>query len=405
VNVNTDSAPPAEAPEATLLDLAAVVLRRWKLIAGVTLVFIVLAVVLALLIPRTWSSKVVLVPSSSGGDSRLSALASQLAIPGIASRLGSLGGTGSGQSVVAAIVNSRAVRDSVAQEARRHRYTTLSRKALNKLLKRGTTVDSDPVERSVTIEVTARDPLLAQRLASAFPGAVNAIASQIAFEAAAHKRETVERQIAAARQGLLAAQRALIEYQNQTGTPQIQEQARQTVAAAAELQRSVTAQEIRVAQLSRVTTPDNPEFRSAQAQLATLRGQLHRLTTEGGEVFLSRGSLPRVQVELARRLRDYATAEQINTSLTAELIDAQMDLSNNLEVVSVLDAPELPDIPAGPRRKLMVILGAMLGLMAGLFAAYLADHLAATRQARPDEPFFVEWDRLRGRKGRRGVAS
>lgn len=394
---------PAEPREPTLLDSATVVLRRWKTILLVTLLFTSLAALVAFTSGRTWTAKLVLVPSSSGGDSRMQMLASQLAIPGLAGRLGSLGGSGSGQTVVAAIVNSKALRDSVSHAVRAAGHTDMDKKKLDKLLKSGTTVDTDPVDRSITIEVTAKDPQLAQRLAAQFPQAVNSIATAIAIEAAAHKRETVERQIEVARTNLQRSQQALLEYQERTGTPQIQEQARQTVAAAAELQRTITQQEARVAQLRRVATADNPDYQAAVAQLGTLRAQLRRLTTEGGEVFLSKGSLPTVQLELARRLRDYTKDEQIYTTLTAELVEAQMDLGDNLEVVSVLDAPELPDRPAGPRRGLLLVLGMMVGGMAGLFIAYTAEYISAARRTRPDEPFFVEWDRIRGARAGNGT--
>jgi tyrosine-protein kinase Etk/Wzc len=387
--------------DAGFLRLATVILRRWKLILLVTAATTVLTAALVFSLPRTWTSRVVLVPSSSGsGDSRLQMLAS--AIPGLAGRLGSAGGGGAGSTVVSAIVDSEAVRDSVGNAARQNGHTTLDERELRKLLKKAATVDIDPVDRSIAIEITTRDRELSRNLAAAYPDAVNSIATSIAIEAASHKRATLERQIEVAQENLQRTQEVLLEYQVRTGTPQIQEQARQTVIAAAELQRTVTQAELRVAELARVTTPDNPEYRAAVAQLSNLRGQLRRLATEGSDVLLSRSDLPAVQIELARRLRDYAKDEQAYTGLSAALLDAQLDLTERLEVVSVLDAANLPDKPSGPRRALMLVLAVMTGGMAGLFLAYTSEYMAAVRRARPDEPFFVEWDRMRqGRGGAR----
>lgn len=379
--------------EATFLDVAAVLLRRWKLVAGATLAGMLLFGVLAFTLPRSWTARVVLVPSSGGGD-RLQMLASQLAIPALAGRFG---GNNAGQSV-AAIVKSRALLDSVSVHVRSRRQTTLGPRPLARLLRRGTRVGTDPISRSITIDVTTHDRGLSQRLAAAFPEAVNAIATSIALDAAAHKRETLERQIEVARENLRRSQQALVSYQERTGTPQIQEQARQTVAASAELQRAITAQELRVAQLRRVATPDNPAYTSAVAQLETLRGQLRRMSREGSDVFLSRGALPAMQVELANRMRDFTKDEQIYTMLTADLVDNQLDLSDNLEVVSVLEAPGLPELPSGPHKALLLVLGTLLGGMAGVLWALIGDFLARARTARPDEPFFVEWERFRRRR-------
>jgi uncharacterized protein involved in exopolysaccharide biosynthesis len=104
---------------------------------------------------------------------------------------------------------------------------------------------------------------------------------------------------------------------------------------------------------------------------------------------------------MLRLTRDFTKNEQIYLSLTAELASAQMDASEDLAVVSVLDSPQPPETPSGPRRKLLVMLGAMLGLVLGLLIAYVIDYFSSARAAAPDEPFFVEWDRLRGtRNGR-----
>jgi tyrosine-protein kinase Etk/Wzc len=382
-------APPAAPPGSTVLDLAAVLLRHVRLLLLCTLLVAALAALYAFSQPRRWTSRVVLVPSStSSGDSRLQLMASQLGLAGLANR-----GGGPGQSV-AAIVKSRALRDSVSRAVRGARQTALSKRALDRLLRRGTSVSTDQLTRAVSIDISAPDPRLAQRLASAFPAAVNAIATQIALEAAAHKRETLERQIVLARANLLSSQQQLLAFQERTRTPQIQEQARQSVAAAAELQRGVTQQELRVAQLQRVSTPDNPEYRSALAQLATLRAQLRRLTSEGSEVFLSGRALPSVQLQMAQLMREYTKNDQIYSMLTADLVEAQLDLRNDMEVVSVLDAADLPERPSGPPRALILALGLFCGAALGAFLAFVAEYLEQAR--RPGEPFFVELDRLRG---------
>jgi uncharacterized protein involved in exopolysaccharide biosynthesis len=305
-----------------------------------------------------------------------------------------MGGGNAAQSV-AAIVKSQALRDSVSAHVRRTRQVDMSRRDLARLLKRNTSVGTDPVSRAIAIEVTTHDRAQAQRLAAAFPRAVNVIATEIALEAAAHKRETVEAQITLARQNLERSQARLLEFQQRTGTPQIQEQARQSVAAAAELQRAVTQQELTVAQLRRVATNDNPEYQAALSQLSNLRGQLRRLTSEGSEVFLSGRALPSMQLELAQRMRDYQKDEQVYSMLTADLMDAQLDLRDNLEVVSVLDAASLPERPSGPPRALIVVLGLFMGGVMGLFLAYAAEYMEKARRTRPDEPFFTELNRFR----------
>lgn len=391
------------AADASVLDFAAVLLRRWKVIAASTLLFTALAALAAYTMPRTYTSRVVLVPSSGGGsDSRFQLLASQLQVPGLAAGVARAGNPG----MVTAIVKSQAVRDSVRVRLAADGGPAPDRALLAAALK-SVAVETDPVDRSVKVDVVARDPRLAQRVAKQFPQAVNAIATSVAIQTAENRAETVQRQLAIAQANLQRSQRALTEYQQRTGTPAIQEQARQSVAAAGDLQREIAQQQVVVAGLRASSTPENPEYRAAVRRLNALRGQLSQLT-QGGELFPSRSALPAVQMELARRMREFEKDQQIYLTLTGELVDAQMNLREDLAVVSVLDAPALPDAPSGPRRGLLIVLGVMLGGVIGLFLAYAADYVAGMRRTRPDEPFFVEWDRLRGAGRRapngRGVA-
>jgi len=385
-------------PEASLLDFAAVLLRRWKIVVVSTLLVTAAAAAYALLQPRTYTSRLVLVPSaSSGGDSRAQALLSQM--PALAGRLPMLaGGAGPSQALIEAILRSNALRDSVKRRLRAGPGAPTPRD-LGEILSRGTTVESDPANRSITVDVVATDPRLAARVAGEFPEAVNRIATEIAVQTAEHKRETLERQLTAARERLQQSEQQLLAFQERVGAPEIQEQARQTVQAGAELQRQVSEAEVRVARLARSSTPDNPDYRAALSDLETLRAQLRRLTQRGSEVFLSKEQIPGVRLQMGRLLREFNKNEQIYLSLTAELSSAQMDAAEDLAVVSVLDAPAVPDRPSGPRVKLLLVLGVMLGGVLGLFLAYVKDFLVSARQAAPDEPFFVEWDRLRGHFG------
>ncbi|HEU4561722.1 MAG TPA: Wzz/FepE/Etk N-terminal domain-containing protein, partial [Longimicrobium sp.] len=137
IHSRIDDDAPAAAPEPGLLAFAALMLRHFRLIVLTTLAVTALAVLAAFLLPRTWTSRVVLVPSAAGGgDSRMQMLAAQFGMGGLAGRMG---GGNAGQSV-AAIVKSKALRDSVSQYVRSTRQVNMSQRDLDRLLKRNTSV-------------------------------------------------------------------------------------------------------------------------------------------------------------------------------------------------------------------------------------------------------------------------
>jgi len=381
-------------PEVRLLDLSAVVLRAWKLVAGVSLLAGLAAAALALSTPRSWTSGVVVVPSSGQGDSRAQLIAAQLKLP--VGGLGGLAGAGQNQALVEAILRSNSLRDSVIGRVY-PRAGSAQRRKLRKLLKRNTAVRSNPSDRSVAVQVTMDDPRLAARFAAQFPGVINEIATRLSVQTAIRKRDALERQLVDARNRLVASEERLRAYEKATHTPAVEEQARRSVDAAAELQRAIIAQELVVAQIRRSATPGNPRLTAAEAQLATLRGQLERLNSGGqGDVFLGARELPDLKLGYTRVYREYTKDEQVYVALTASLAGAQVDTNDDVAVVSVLDDAAVPDEPSGPHRKLMVIVGLLFGALAGMVLAFTREFVRRARSRPESEPFFDAWSGFTG---------
>ena len=380
-------------PEVRLLDLSAVLLRSWKLIAAAALVAGAAAATMALLTPKSWSSAVVVVPSANQGDSRAQMIAAQLKLP----MLGSLAGTGSNQSLVEAILRSNTLKDSVIGRVA-PRAAPAERRRLRKILERSTVIRSNPTDRSVTVEVTAPEPRLAMRLAGQFPDVINEIATRLSVQTAVRKRDALERQLVDARNRLVRSEERLRSFEKATGTPAVEEQARRSVDAAAELQRGIIEQELVVSQLRRTATADNPRLRAAEAELAARRGQLARLNAGGGRenVFLGARELPDLKLNYARLYREYTKDEQVYIALTASLASAQVDTNDDLALVSVLDDAMVPDAPSGPRRRLMLEVGLLFGAAVGMVLAFAREFVRRARTDPGSEPFFDAWSGFTG---------
>ncbi|MFL5539084.1 MAG: GNVR domain-containing protein [Longimicrobiaceae bacterium] len=386
------ASPNGAEPEVRLLDLSAVLLREWKLIAAVALLAAAVALAMALLTPRSWTSAVVVVPASSQGDSRAQLIAAQLRIPA----LGGMAGASSNQALIDAILRSNALKDSVIGRVA-PRAGPAERRRLRRILDQSTAIRSNPTDRSVAVAVTADEPRLAARLAAQYPDVINEIATRLAVQTAERKRDALERQLVDARNRLVRSEEALRGYERSTGTPAVEEQARSSVEAAAELQRGISMQELVVAELRRTATPDNPRLRAAEAQLASQREQLRRLTGGGGgSVFLGTRELPDLKLGYTRLFREYTKDEQIYIALTASLASAQVDTNDDVAVVSVLDAAQVPDLPSGPRRKLMLMVGVLFGVLAGMVLAFAREFVRRARRDPGSEPFFDAWNGFTG---------
>lgn len=378
---NDEAAATPRGDEIRILDYAAVLLYRWRVIALCTTLAVLAGMAIVKLSPPVYATSTVLVPSPDPGER--SSMMSQL--PSfVTSRMG--GGGGVGQKLVTGILNSRSLSDSVIARVARSVPGT-DKAAVTKVLAKGTRRKISPLDGSITIEVDAPDPRVAAAVAAQFPGLINQFATQLVIDAARSKRAVLENQLIEARERLASSEQRLLEVQRSTGTADVEEQARQGIQAASQLQQQILAKEVEVAQLRRTLAPGHPRLQAGESELGTMRRQLDRVTGGGASgVYPGARQLPNLRAQSAGVLREYSTDEQVYIALSAELASAQAGLRQDLAVVSVLDPPVLP---TAPRSSLVRVMTAalVLGLVLGVILAFVREYMARVRHDPDNEPF------------------
>jgi tyrosine-protein kinase Etk/Wzc len=389
---NQQTIPPETEQEIRLLDVGTVILRRWKTLAGSVLGALLMAAVILWILPERYTARTVLLPPLGEGSGRAQMIASELSGFPVGALLG---GSSSSQRLIGAIVRSRSFADSVVNRVQPLPVgAAVTGGQVREILNEHTEIDSRS-DGSIAVAVSAKNPMLAAEIANAFPDLINRIAVDIGARAALQKQRFLQDQLTEAREELVQSEQRLIDFQQSSDAPELQEQARRTVDAASDLQRQVMELEVRLAQLRRTATPDNPALRSAVAELNARREQLRRLLEEGrgGErLFVPLGGSPELKLASARLLREFTTEEQIYMSLTAALTQAQIDANNDLPVVGVLDAAIVPRAPSGPNAPLILLLSGVLGLILGLLWVVISESMQEARRQPLNTPFFAAWD-------------
>jgi capsular polysaccharide transport system permease protein len=377
-----------------ILDFAAVLLRRCRLVLAVAVVTVLLAGVGYALTPKLYVSRTTLVsPPSDGGGAR--GLSAQLPAA-MAARLGA--SSGSHDKLVTAILKSQLLRDTLA-----HRVASepdvpagATEAQIHRILGKHTRVRQNTAENSVAIEVAAHDPHLAARIAAEFPTLVSEIATSITVANARQKQQVVERQLHDARERLAAAEEQLLAFSRERGTTDLPEQTRQTFAAVSQIEQVIVAKEVEVAELQRRVTPENPQLRQALSELGALRQQRRRIMggASSDDGLLAQRDLPELRAQVARLMREQATNEQVYLSLTAAYASTQVDVNENLALLTVLDPPTVPESPTGaPVRWLVISL--LLGVVLGVVAAFVREYAARVRTDPESEPFNSALDGFR----------
>jgi tyrosine-protein kinase Etk/Wzc len=385
------------ADEVRLLDVFAVLVRSWTTVAAVTLFFVLGAALVLFLQPRSYTTEVSMIPSVQQSG-RGGLLPGGLDLP-LIGRLP--GGANPHQSLIEAILRSQSLRDTLQQRVAPDLGSDEGRRVAA-ALREGILVRTGMADRSIRVGVTGSDPDLAATIANAFPPAVNDIAAAIAMETAQRKREALELQLGEASERLAEAENALLAFERRSGAPAVEEQARRTLETASELQREIFAQEVRVSQMRRTATPDNPQLRAAEAELEGWRAQLRRLSAgrTPADLFLTREELPEMKLEYQRLMRERTKNEQMYIAVTAALASAESEAREELAVVSVLDTAPVPRSPSSPRPRLILMLGLLLGLAVGMFAAFTREYVRRSRSDGSGEEFFSALEQARSEAAR-----
>ena len=371
------------------LSLALALMRRWRTIIITAGTAMLVAVPIVLLQPKWYVTRTVLVPVTDQDNNRAQLL-SQLP-SGLASMVGT-SGNGANMRLVSDIMKSASIRRAV--RSRVLHQESGNERAIDQALRKGVSFEKSTDGTAVTVVVKARAGQTAADIANAYPPAINEIVNRLGEEAGSRRREYLATQVESARSALSAAEERLLAFQRQHNAPDMAHQAERTIDAAAQLQQQIAAQEIKVAQMRRTMTAENPELRTEVADLNAQREQLRRLTSGRGgsaEMFLSLRESPELKVEATRLMRDYTRNEQIYVGLSAALAEADLNATNDLPVLSVLDDAVVPTAPVS-RSASIVMLAAILGIVAGILAALAGEYAERARAAGSNRDFFDAWD-------------
>ncbi|HEX8246199.1 MAG TPA: Wzz/FepE/Etk N-terminal domain-containing protein [Longimicrobium sp.] len=377
--------PPPAQRELRLLDVVAVLLRRWRTVLLVAAVTTLVSGAAAVLLKPWYLSATLLVPAASaqaGGQSMVAQF------PGLAAYGG--GSASASERLIATVLGSRTLHDSVYS-----RFASRPARAAEvaRVLQKGVRTQRS-VDGSVIIQVRARDPRLAADVANAFPPLLNNVLARMTAEGARRKQAFLAAQAREAREQLLRSEEQVMAFERDRGATDLQEQRRQSLSAAATLQGEIYRQEAEVARIRRTATGSNPQLRAAEGQLATLREQLRRLTQGGAStVFVAPARGAELKLASARLLREYNEDVKLYDALASALTEAQINVRDNLPVLTVLD----PAVPGASTRSIptSLALGALLGVVLGVVAAFAREGLERLRRNPANAEFLAVWDRFR----------
>jgi uncharacterized protein involved in exopolysaccharide biosynthesis len=323
-------------------------LKRWRFVLGTTLAAAVLTLGVSFVLPKWYTGTAVILPPEES-DLLSNMSMAQRALSKFPA-FGILQDYFTPADVYKAILASRTVQEELVREFDLQRvYRKKSLERTLKTLTQRTRIRLNP-DGTLKVSVDDPDPARAAGLANGYLQALDRFNVEKRNTTAHRTRVFLQSRLAETDSMLRASEAALRSYQetHRTVAPAAPSGSADVQAAADVMSRRLMLQ-VRLGILRGYLSEDTDQVRQVKEELAQLE---RRLLT-----------IPELQGELVRLIRDQKVYEQLYLLLTAELEQARIRETMNTPTVQVLDRAVPPERPSWPRKGILTIAAGMLAFL------------------------------------------
>ena len=251
--------------------------------------------------------------------------------------------------VFKATLKSRSVQETIVDKFNLQKvYKLKSREKTLKELKHNYEIKLSP-DGTISVAVDDKDPKRAAAMANEFLVALDHFNIETRNSRARRTREFLEQRVHETDSLLRLSEITLRRYQEVRHTVVPTSMSSSDVQSAAEIMGRKIALEVRISVLSTYLQQDNDEIRQARTELEALKSRI--------------ATLPAVQGDVTRMVRDQKIQEQVFVLLTAELEQARIREMMDTPTVQILDPAIPPERHLKPKRATLAIIAALLAFV------------------------------------------
>ena len=236
----------------------------------------------------------------------------------------------------------------------------------------------------ITVSVDDHDPAFAAELANAHVQELTLLLGRLAVTEAQQRRLFFEKQLKDAKEKLTHAEQAL--QASGVNVSALKANPEAAVSGLAQLQATITAQEVKVASMRGYLTDSAPDFRLALNELSALRAQLSK--AEAGQ---PKAATPG-DSDYVAKYRDFKYHETLFDLFAKQYELARVDESREGAVIQVVDVAQAPERKSKPKRAMVALLATMGSGFALLLLVFVRQ---AVRNAAQDAESAARLERLR----------
>jgi uncharacterized protein involved in exopolysaccharide biosynthesis len=375
--------------EISLLDLLQTVVENLRLLVLGPLAVGVLALGISFLITPTFTATTKFLPPQQQQSAAAAMLQSLGALGGLA---GAATGLKNPNDQFVSFLQSRSLQDTLIERFKlKERYESEFQEDARKELSENARVSSGK-DGLITVDVDDHDPDFAAELANAHVQELTLLLGRLAVTEAQQRRLFFEKQLADAKTKLTQAEQAL--QASGVNMSALKASPEAAVSGLAQLQASITAQEVKVATMRSYLTESAPDFRQALTELNALRAQLSK----------AEASQPKSQgdSDYVAKFRDFKYYETLFELFAKQYELARVDESREGAVIQVVDVAQTPEKKSKPKKALIAVLATLASGFALLLFVFVRQALRNAAQdaeaATQLEQLRAAWARALGRK-------
>lgn len=360
----------ASSGEISLLDVLLVLAARLKLMVALPLAVGLLTLGLSYTMKPTFTASTQLLSPQQPSSTAAALLGS---IGGAAGALGgSLAGLKNPADQWVGLLKSRVVVDAIVKRFKLQAlyesdYEFQARDKLASMSR--ITVGKDGL---IDIEVDDENPERSAQLVSAYVEELQRLTNSLAVTEASQRRLFFQRQLAEAKEGLIKAEVALKEGGINASVLKTSPEA--AVTQLAQAQAALAAQEVKLSVMRGSMTENNPDFKQAALELASLREQLRKAEQD------KPGQAQGDAAQYVTRYREFKYYETLFELFARQYELARADEAKDGALVQVVDPVLVPEYKSAPKRGRMAVLATVFTFMACAVYVLSANGLRNYRQ-------------------------
>lgn len=370
--------------------------KHRRKLARITAISLVASLAISFSIPKQYKSTTSIMPPDEQGSSTMLLAA----LAGRSGTLGTLGGLASGllggrtsTALFVDLLHSGTVSGHLIDRFNlQHVYHKRYRIDAAKHLARCTKITEDKKSGVITIVVEDTSRTRARDLAQAYLDELNKLVTRTNTSAAHRERVFIEQRLNAVRTSLEDAELQLSQFSSKNSAIDIKEQTRAMVDAGARVQAELLVEQSGLQSLRQIYGDGNVRVRQTEARIASLQGELKQMTgssaplttdandnassggNDKGELYPPLRQLPRLAVPYTDLYRRVKVQEAVFELLTQQYEMARIQEAKDIPVVSVIDAPGIPEKKSSPHRLLLTLLLTFLTFAGASALILFRDH-------------------------------